>query len=47
MISFHEVAFEVAKLIQKDAAKRPMPFTIFSGVVAGMLALYVMGLFVK
>lgn len=42
-----EVAYEVAKLIQKDVAKRPMPLTIFSGVVVGMLSLYVMGLFVK
>ncbi len=42
-----EVVYEVAKLIMKDAIKRPMPMTIFSGITLGMLALYVMGLFVK
>jgi zinc transporter ZupT len=42
-----EVAYEIAKLIQKDAAKRPMPLTIFAGVTAGMLMLYFTGLFIK
>ncbi len=42
-----EVAYEIAKLIQKDAAKRPMPLTIFAGVTAGMLMLYITGLFIK
>ncbi len=42
-----EVVYEVAKLIMKDAIKRPMPMTIFSGITLGMLALYVMGLIVK
>ncbi|MBA3867724.1 MAG: ZIP family metal transporter [Anaerolineae bacterium] len=42
-----EVVYEVFKLIMKDAIKRPMPMTIFSGITLGMLALYVMGLFVK
>lgn len=42
-----EVAYEIAKLIQKDAVKRPMPLTIFAGVTAGMLMLYVTGLFIK
>ena len=42
-----EVVYEVAKLILKDAIKRPMPMTIFSGITLGMLALYVMGLLVK
>jgi zinc transporter ZupT len=42
-----EVVYEIAKLIQKDAAKRPMPLTIFAGVTAGMLMLYVTGLLIK
>jgi len=42
-----EVVYEVVKLIQRDSIKRPMPLTIFSGVATGMLALYVMGLFIK
>ena len=41
-----EVAYEVFKLIQKDAVKRPMPMVIFGGVSIGLVALYVMGLFV-
>jgi hypothetical protein len=42
-----EVVYEIAKLIQKDAARRPMPLTIFSGVTVGMLMLYVTGLLIK
>jgi len=42
-----EVAYEIAKLIQKDLAKRPMPVTVFAGVTVGMLMLYVTGLFIK
>jgi zinc transporter ZupT len=42
-----EVVYEIAKLIQKDAVKRPMPMVIFGGITTGMLALYVMGLLVK
>ncbi|HVO71197.1 MAG TPA: ZIP family metal transporter [Aggregatilineaceae bacterium] len=42
-----EVVYEVAKLIRRDSAKRPMPLTVFAGVATGMLALYIMGLFVK
>jgi len=42
-----EVVYEIAKLIQKDSVKRPMPLVIFAGITTGMLALYVMGLFVK
>jgi len=42
-----EVVYEIAKLIQKDAAKNPMPLTIFAGVTAGMLMLYVTGLLIK
>jgi zinc transporter ZupT len=42
-----EVVYEIGKLIQKDAAKRPMPVTIFAGVTVGMLLLYVTGLLIK
>jgi zinc transporter ZupT len=42
-----EVVYEIAKLIQKDAAKNPMPLTIFSGVTTGMLLLYITGLLIK
>jgi len=42
-----EVVYEIGKLIQRDAVKRPMPLTIFSGVTAGMLLLYVTGLLIK
>lgn len=42
-----EVVYEVAKLIQKDTAREPMPMLIFSGVLAGMLLLWVTGLAIK
>lgn len=42
-----EVVYEIAKLIQKDTARQPMPMTVFSGVVAGMLLLWVTGLLIK
>jgi zinc transporter, ZIP family len=42
-----EVAYEIAKLVRLDTAKRPMPMTIFAGVTAGMLVLYVTGWFIK
>jgi zinc transporter ZupT len=42
-----EVVYEIGKLIQKDAVKRPMPVTIFAGVTVGMLLLYVTGLLIK
>ena len=42
-----EVVYEIAKLIQKDGAKHPMPLTIFSGVTTGMLMLYLTGLLIK
>ena len=42
-----EVVFEIAKLIQRDIAKRPMPLTVFTGVMVGMLVLYVTGLLIK
>lgn len=42
-----EVVYEIAKLIQKDTTRQPMPFTVLSGVVAGMLLLWVTGLLIK
>jgi zinc transporter ZupT len=42
-----EVVYEIAKLIQKDTQRQPMPFTVFSGVVLGMLVLWVTGVFIK
>jgi zinc transporter ZupT len=42
-----QVTYEIAKLIRKDTAQTPMPLTIFGGVVAGMLLLWVTGLLFK
>jgi zinc transporter, ZIP family len=42
-----EVVYEIAKLIQKDTARESMPMTVFSGVLAGMLLLWVTGLLIK
>jgi zinc transporter, ZIP family len=42
-----EVVYEIGKLIQKDTDREPMPMTVFSGVLAGMLLLWVTGLFIK
>ncbi len=42
-----QVVYEIAKLIQKDTAKESMPGTIFSGVLAGMVMLWVTGLLIK
>jgi zinc transporter ZupT len=42
-----EVAYEIAKLIQKDTEKQAMPMTVFSGVLSGMLLLWVTGLLIK
>lgn len=42
-----EVVYEIAKLIRKDSARQPMPVTVFAGVVAGMLLLWVTGLLIK
>jgi zinc transporter ZupT len=40
-----EVAYEIGRLIGKEAPR--MPFTLASGVVAGMAVLYVTGLLIK
>jgi zinc transporter, ZIP family len=42
-----EVVYEIAKLIQKDTTHQPMPMTVFSGVLTGMLVLWVTGLLIK
>src|SRR5687768_9899472 len=42
-----EVVYEIAKLIQKDAVRESMPMTVFSGVLTGMLLLWVTGLLIK
>jgi zinc transporter ZupT len=44
-----EVIYEIAKLIQKDTAREggAMPMTVFSGVLTGMLMLWVTGLLIK
>lgn len=42
-----EVVYEIARLIQKDTARQSMPMTVFSGVLTGMLLLWVTGLLIK
>lgn len=42
-----EVVYEIAKLMHKDTIEKPMPLTVFSGIVAGMLLLWVTGLLIK
>ena len=42
-----EVVYEIAKLIQKDTSRQAMPLTVFSGIVTGMLLLWMTGLMIK
>jgi len=42
-----EVIYEIAKLIQKDTTREAMPMTVFSGVLTGMMLLWVTGLLIK
>ena len=42
-----QVVYEISKLIQKDTSREAMPMTVFSGVVTGMLVLWVTGLLIK
>ena len=42
-----EVVYEIAKLIHKDTAREAMPLTVFTGIMAGMLLLWVTGLLIK
>ncbi len=42
-----EVVNEISKLIQKDTRNQPLPLTVFSGILSGMLLLWVTGMLVK
>jgi zinc transporter ZupT len=42
-----EVAYEIGRLVRQDNQTRAMPLSLASGVVAGMLVLYVTGLLIK
>lgn len=42
-----QVTYEIAKLIQKDTTREAMPMTVFSGVLTGMMLLWVTGLLIK
>ncbi len=42
-----EVIYEIAKLLRRDTEKHPAPMLIFSGVLSGMVLLWVTGLLVK
>lgn len=42
-----EVVYETAKLIRKDIERNPAPMTVFSGVMTGMLVMWLTGLLVR
>ncbi len=42
-----QVAVEIWRMVQRDNDKQPMPMMVFSGVVIGMLMLWVTGLIIK
>jgi zinc transporter ZupT len=42
-----QVAVEIAKMVQRDTEKQPMPGFVFSGVITGMLMLWITGIFIK
>jgi zinc transporter ZupT len=42
-----QVAVEIAKMVQRDTLKQPMPGFVFSGVITGMLMLWITGVFIK
>ncbi len=42
-----QVIYEIAKLIQKDTQREAMPMTVFSGVLTGMMLLWLTGLMIK
>lgn len=42
-----QVIYEISKLIQKDTAREAMPMTVFSGVLTGMMLLWITGLLIK
>jgi ZIP family zinc transporter len=42
-----QVAVEIGRIIQKDTNREAMPLTVLSGVLTGMLLLWVTGIFIK
>lgn len=42
-----QVAYQISKMMLRDNAKRPMPFTLLAGVLTGMAMLYFTGLIIK
>jgi zinc transporter ZupT len=42
-----QVVYEIVKLINRDTTQKSMPSTVFGGVLAGMLLLWVTGLLIK
>jgi ZIP family zinc transporter len=42
-----EVVYEIAKMLGREYEKRPAPVLVFSGVLSGMLLLWVTGLLIK
>jgi len=42
-----QVAVEVGKIIRKDSTREAIPFYVFSGVLTGMLLLWITGIFIK
>ena len=42
-----EVVYEIGKMIQKDKTHQTMPMIAFSGIMTGMLLLWVTGMLVK
>jgi zinc transporter ZupT len=42
-----QVAVEIGRFIQRDTVRQPMPGFVFSGVIAGMLMLWVTGILIK
>jgi len=42
-----QVAVEIGRFIQKDTAREARPLAVFSGVLTGMLLLWVTGIFIK
>ncbi len=42
-----QVAWEIGKMIMRDNAKTPRPLAAFGGLIAGMAALWLTGLFIK
>ena len=42
-----EVVYEIGRMLSKDYAKEEGPYTVFVGVLSGMLLLWVTGLIIK